>query len=24
MWFGGFGKPTVLLEAVYFLGSVPE
>ena len=23
-WFGGFGKPTVLLEAVYFLGSVPE
>jgi ABC-type amino acid transport substrate-binding protein len=23
-WFGGFGKPTVLLEAVYFLGIVPE
>jgi glutamate/aspartate transport system substrate-binding protein len=23
-WFGGFGKPTVLLEAVYFLGNVPE
>jgi ABC-type amino acid transport substrate-binding protein len=23
-WFGGFGKPTVLLEAVYFLGAVPE
>jgi ABC-type amino acid transport substrate-binding protein len=23
-WFGGFGKPTVLLEAVFFLGSVPE
>jgi glutamate/aspartate transport system substrate-binding protein len=23
-WFGSLGKPTVLLEAVYFLGSVPE
>jgi ABC-type amino acid transport substrate-binding protein len=23
-WFGAFGKPTVLLEAVYFLGIVPE
>jgi glutamate/aspartate transport system substrate-binding protein len=23
-WFGSFGKPTVLLEAVYFLGAVPE
>jgi len=23
-WFGGFGKPTPLLEAVYFLGIVPE
>lgn len=23
-WFGAFGKPTVLLEAVYFLGAVPE
>ncbi|HTO49166.1 MAG TPA: amino acid ABC transporter substrate-binding protein [Burkholderiales bacterium] len=23
-WFGAFGKPTVLLEAVYFLGVVPE
>jgi glutamate/aspartate transport system substrate-binding protein len=23
-WFGPFGKPTVLLEAVYFLGIVPE
>lgn len=23
-WFGAFGKPTVLLEAVYFLGILPE
>ena len=23
-WFGAFGKPTVLLEAVFFLGVVPE
>ena len=23
-WFGAFGKPTVLLEAVFFLGIVPE
>ena len=23
-WFGSLGKPTVLIEAVYFLGSVPE
>jgi ABC-type amino acid transport substrate-binding protein len=23
-WFGAFGKPTVLLEVVYFLGVVPE
>jgi ABC-type amino acid transport substrate-binding protein len=23
-WFGSLGKPTVLLEAVYFLGAVPE
>jgi ABC-type amino acid transport substrate-binding protein len=23
-WFGGFGKPTVLLEAVFFLGIIPE
>ena len=23
-WFGALGKPTPLLEAVYFLGSVPE
>jgi ABC-type amino acid transport substrate-binding protein len=23
-WFGSLGKPTVLLEAVYFLGAIPE
>ena len=23
-WFGAFGKPTVLLEAMFFLGVVPE